>query len=167
MGETVSAGEKKIATLATEITAAAAEVSQLTGKVESARAKREEVEEELHDIQLKAGEARVRLETLVQRTSEELQLDLPARYAELTAEGKAYEPADMDWDAVATEIKDLRERIRLGIEQPQYASSLQGKSQAPGIDAAAAGGSRSREFKTLSGVRWSRGINRGRRKLHK
>jgi chromosome segregation protein len=115
LGETVTTGEKKVATFAAEISAASAEVSQMTGKVESARSKREEVEEELHAIQLKAGEVRVRLETLVQRTNEELQLDLPARYGELTADGKAYEPADMDWDAVANEIKELRDRIhRLG-----------------------------------------------------
>ena len=51
----------------------------------------------------------------MQRTLDELQLDLPARYAELTDDGKAYEPADMNWDAVADEIKQLREKIhRLG-----------------------------------------------------
>jgi len=61
-------------------------------------------------------ELRVRLETLVQRTLDELQLDLPHRYASLNAEGGAgYQPGDVDWDAVAEEIKQLREKIhRLG-----------------------------------------------------
>ena len=58
--------------------------------------------------------ASTELEGLVQRTLDELQLDLPARYAELDQQG-GYQPADMDWDAVAQEIKDLREKIqRLG-----------------------------------------------------
>src|SRR5437762_13858804 len=63
---------------------------------------------------MKAGELRVRLENLVQRTADELQLDLPAKYAEHEAAG-GYQPADMDWDSVANEIKELREKIqRLG-----------------------------------------------------
>jgi chromosome segregation ATPase len=47
---------------------------------------------------------------------EELQLDLPAKYAEYSDDGKpGYEPADMNWEAVAAEIKELREKIhRLG-----------------------------------------------------
>jgi chromosome segregation protein len=41
-----------------------------------------------------------------------LQLDLPAKYAEFAG---GYQPAEMDWDAVAEEIKELREKIqRLG-----------------------------------------------------
>ena len=57
---------------------------------------------------------RVRLEGLVQRTMEELQLDLPGKYAELEQAG-GYQPAKTDWDAVAAEIKELKERIqRLG-----------------------------------------------------
>jgi chromosome segregation protein len=63
---------------------------------------------------MKHSELSVRLETLVQRTQEELQLDLPAKYAEHEAAG-GYQPADMDWDAVANEIKELRDKIqRLG-----------------------------------------------------
>ena len=59
---------------------------------------------------------RVRLETLVTRTMEELQLDLPAKYtASPPTAARDIEPGDMDWDAVAEEIKELREKIqRLG-----------------------------------------------------
>ena len=61
---------------------------------------------------MKLSEQRVRLETLVQRTLEELQLDLPAKYAEFA---HGYQPAEMDWSAVSEEIKQLREKIqRLG-----------------------------------------------------
>ena len=96
-------------------------VQGLNGRVDSLRATHAEVEQLLHQLQLQLGEVRVRLETLVTRTHEELQLDLPARYAEFAvpnedgtaAEG--YQPAEMDWDAVTVEIKDLRDKIhRLG-----------------------------------------------------
>jgi chromosome segregation protein len=51
----------------------------------------------------------------VQRTLDELQLDLPAQYAEAKAAEGGYVPADMDWDGVAEQIKELREKIhRLG-----------------------------------------------------
>jgi chromosome segregation protein len=72
-------------------------------------------------LQLQLGEVRVRLESLVIRTQEELQLDLPARYGQMSepredgTAGEGYQPVDMDWDAVAAEIKDLRDKInRLG-----------------------------------------------------
>ena len=96
-------------------------VQQLTAQVETQRAAHAEIEQSLHKLELQLSELRVRLESLVSRTTEELQLDLPAKYNEFFApredgsEALGYEPADMDWDAVATEIKDLREKIqRLG-----------------------------------------------------
>ena len=98
-----------------QITDAGTLVGELSAQVESARQQREQVEQELHDLQLKAGEVRIRIETLVQRTMEESQLDLPARYGEVTADGKAYDPGEMDWDSVAEQIKELRDKIhRLG-----------------------------------------------------
>jgi chromosome segregation protein len=91
-------------------------VHTMTGEVESLRARHAEVEQQLHGFQLRLGEVRVRLETLVQRTMEELSLDLPAKYQSLSADGgEGYQPADTDWDAVAEEIKQLRDKIhRLG-----------------------------------------------------
>ncbi len=90
------------------------EVNGLTSGVESLRNQHSDLERELHSLQLKHNELRIRLESLVQRTQEELQLDLPAKYAEHEASG-GYQPADMDWDAVAAEIKELRDKIqRLG-----------------------------------------------------
>ena len=100
-------------------------VQSLSGRVESLRETHAEIEQALHLLQLQLGEVRVRLETLVTRTLEELQLDLPAKYAEFAApredagvEGvvsEGYQPAEMDWEAVAAEIKELRDKIhRLG-----------------------------------------------------
>ena len=103
-----------------EVSAAAREaaeaVQSIAKDVETLRARHGEVEQELHSVQLKHGEVRVRLETLVQRTMDELQLDLPARYASLSEnDGPGYQAGDHDWDAVAEEIKQLREKIqRLG-----------------------------------------------------
>jgi len=107
--------EARVKELAGQIAEANAVVGELTQKVESARSSRDSIERELHEVELKLGELRVRLETLAQRTLEELQLDLPARYAELCSGPAPYQPAEMDWDAVSNEIKELREKIhRLG-----------------------------------------------------
>jgi chromosome segregation protein len=101
-----------VQSLATQIAEIQTVVKSLSTDVESFREKHAEVEELLHGLQVKLSEQRVRLETLVQRTMEELQLDLPAKYAEF-ADG--YQPAEMDWTAVSEEIKQLREKIqRLG-----------------------------------------------------
>jgi chromosome segregation protein len=101
-------------------TAHVAEMSEvvrgLVGQVESLRGEHGEIEQQLHALQLRLGETKVRLETLVSRTLEELQLDLPAKYESFSADGgPGYQPEDMDWPAVADEIKQLRDKIqRLG-----------------------------------------------------
>ena len=91
-------------------------VRAMTGQVDGLRGEHAQIEQELHQLQLRLSELKVRLETLVSRTMEELQLDLPAKYDSLRADGgPGYQPAEMDWDAVAEEIKQLREKIhRLG-----------------------------------------------------
>jgi chromosome segregation protein len=99
-------------TLATQIEQIQQIVKSLSSDVEAFRAKHAEVEETLHGLEVKLSEQRVRLETLVQRATDELQLDLPAKYAEFT---DGYQPAEMDWNAVSDEIKLLRDKIgRLG-----------------------------------------------------
>jgi chromosome segregation protein len=46
---------------------------------------------------------------------DELQLDLPARYEQITAEGNQYTPGDVNFDEVAGQIQELRDKIgRLG-----------------------------------------------------
>jgi chromosome segregation protein len=92
------------------------QVEELDDQVNEARSAYTEHEKTLHELQLHIGELRVRVESLIQRTQEELQLDLPAKYQEMAGEdGSGYQPAEIDWDAVAAEIKMLRDKIqRLG-----------------------------------------------------
>jgi chromosome segregation protein len=61
-----------------------------------------------HTLSLSENEVSVRLETLVERTADELQLNLVEAHA-------TYQAVEMDWDAVAAEINDLKGRMaRLG-----------------------------------------------------
>ncbi|MDQ3439865.1 MAG: chromosome segregation protein SMC, partial [Planctomycetota bacterium] len=57
-------------------------VKDLTSKVDSLRGEHGEIEQAFHKLQVQVSEVKVRLETLVQRTQDELQLDIPAKYAE-------------------------------------------------------------------------------------
>jgi chromosome segregation protein len=99
----------RLETLAAQVSEMQQHVAELSRIVETVREQYTKIEQELHAVQLSASEVKVRVETLVQRTMDELQLDLPTRWAE------GYEPTAMDWDAVGEEIKQLREKIqRLG-----------------------------------------------------
>ncbi|HRK31832.1 MAG TPA: hypothetical protein PLD59_12195, partial [Tepidisphaeraceae bacterium] len=101
-------------------------VSQLSGQVDSLRGEHGEFEQQLHATDMKLSEQRVRLESLVQRTRDELQLDLPSRYQEAIAAHAValeldagaqspFEGNEAHWNVIADEIKELREKIgRLG-----------------------------------------------------
>ncbi len=67
-----------------------------------------ELAEQDHQYSLAENEVSVRLETLVERTGEELQVNLVEAHA-------GYEPVEQDWTAIAAEIADLKGKIaRLG-----------------------------------------------------
>ena len=89
--ETLAGRQRELSThgeeLAGQIAALQQQIKSLSADAETFSAAHAEAEQTLHNVQMKIGELRVRLETLVQRTLDELQLDLPARYAE------GYEPA--------------------------------------------------------------------------
>ena len=105
---------RQIESLETDVNELGQRVAQLQEEVQTLSQEHAAVAELLHQLQIKLGEARVRLEGVVQRTLDELQLDLPARWAELEQQG-GYQPAETNWDAVADEIRQLKEKIqRLG-----------------------------------------------------
>ncbi|MDB5319771.1 MAG: Chromosome partition protein Smc, partial [Phycisphaerales bacterium] len=111
--------QKHLAAVVEDLEQKVADVAQvvrtLTGNVDHAREEHSQIEQDLHQLQMKVAELRVRLESSVARTLDELQLDLPAQYAEAQAVEGGYVPAEMDWEGVAGEIKELREKIhRLG-----------------------------------------------------
>jgi chromosome segregation protein len=103
-------------TLAQQLEEAGEVLRELGGQVDKLRGEHDQISQGLHGLELQHSEVKVRLETLVQRTQEELGLDLPAKYASFKDNGgEGYRPAEMDWDAVAAEIRELREKIqRLG-----------------------------------------------------
>jgi chromosome segregation protein len=105
---------RQIEKLAAQVADSEQTVSRLSAEVEAVAKEHSAVEQALHQLEVKVSESRVRLEGLVQRTIDELQLDLPAKYGEYEQQG-GYEPAEMNWEAVAEEIRLLREKIqRLG-----------------------------------------------------
>jgi chromosome segregation protein len=111
--ETLLASQRELSvrleTLAAQVSTIQQQVAEFARVVDQIREKHADIEQELHEVQLQAGESKVRLEALVQRTMDELQLDLPGKWAE------GYEPGEMNWDAVGEEIKQLRDKIhRLG-----------------------------------------------------
>jgi chromosome segregation protein len=96
------------------------QVNQLSASLDELRAARSQVEQEVHKLQIDVSETNVRLETLVQRTSEEIQIDLASRYAEVNAEPQSdVDPTEaephavaIDWAAIADEIRQLKDRIQ-------------------------------------------------------
>lgn len=69
----------------------------------------DEVSKRVHELSLAQNEVSVRLETLVERTAEELAVNLIEAHQDYTP------PAETDWDAVRSEIAELKGKIaRLG-----------------------------------------------------
>ncbi|HEY0008505.1 MAG TPA: chromosome segregation protein SMC [Tepidisphaeraceae bacterium] len=121
--ERVNALKERVAATTTELATQLEQVKTLAGKVESIRGLHGELEQKLHKLQLQSGELKVRHETLLSRTQDELQIELGVRYGEVIEEHKVapegtpfpYDEDATDWDATAKEIKELREKIqRLG-----------------------------------------------------
>ena len=106
--------EEAIVSATTELEESGKKVGELQKHATETQTQHDELARKTHQLEIKVGEARVRIEGLVQRTLDELQLDLPAKWTELEQQG-GYQPAETDWNAVADEIKQLKEKIqRLG-----------------------------------------------------
>ena len=119
---TVAQTEEVLATLAEKITAAETELATHTEQVSVLRAEftsvnsgLDTIQEQIehfsrreHELSLGKNELSVRIETLIEHTMDELQINLHEAYSTYLAQ-------EMDWDAVASEIIELKGKIsRLG-----------------------------------------------------
>jgi chromosome segregation protein len=102
---------EKVAGFVAAVAEAQKQVAALAAGVEEKRQAHAQAEHDLHAAEMRCGELRVRVESLVQRGNEELQIDLPARYGELAAAEGGYKPDDRDWSAVGSEIQELRDKV--------------------------------------------------------
>ena len=85
------------------------ERKQLTAETKEHEKKHGECQQQLHNLQMAYNENRLRCENLTQRAMEEMSLNLEEQLK------STEEVQEMDWDAVAAEIKDLKQKInRLG-----------------------------------------------------
>ena len=107
--------QERVETLGRSVDSAREAVAGLALAVDEARERHDEAESAVRTAETALAELAVRVETLVARSLEETELDLPARYAELSAAEGGYQPGEEDWAAIAEEMKELRGRIsRLG-----------------------------------------------------
>ncbi len=126
---TIAKTEELLATLATQITEAESQLSSHTDQVTSLRAEfttvnsgldtvQEQIEQfsrREHEVSLAKNELSVRIETLIEHTMEELQINLHEAYAQQIENQKSKIENETDWDAVAAEINELKGKIsRLG-----------------------------------------------------
>lgn len=58
-------------------------IDELSASLQISRKAQAELEHELHGLEIQSSELRVRLDSLIERAREELELDLPQKYAEL------------------------------------------------------------------------------------
>jgi chromosome segregation protein len=108
LAEKVAAGEEALAAATDHVTALRGEFSSVTSALESVQEQVEQHSRREHELSLAKNELSVRIETLIEHTMEELQINLHEAYS-------TYQPQAMDWDAVAGEINELKGKIaRLG-----------------------------------------------------
>ncbi len=85
-----------------------AEKKEISAEIKESESIHSQCQQQLHDLQLKYNENRVRCENLVQRAVEEMNISLEEQLKET-------EVQEMDWPAVNAEIKELKQKInRLG-----------------------------------------------------
>jgi chromosome segregation protein len=83
-------------------------VAALGEKERGIEAEIERLQGEIHGRELARRELQTKRDDLVERVRDDFQMDLAERYAQ-------WQPEEVDWDAVAAEIKDLQGKIdRLG-----------------------------------------------------
>jgi chromosome segregation protein len=84
------------------------ETEELAARTRNLRSKLSDVETRLHELEVQRNTATVRRDELTTRVSDELGINLVELY-------NSYDESDQDWEAVETEIDELRQKIaRLG-----------------------------------------------------
>ncbi len=106
----ISAAETELASHTERVAALRTEFTAVNGAMEGVQDQIEAGARREHELSLSKNELSVRIETLIEHTMEELQINLHETYAAWQAN-----PQSMDWDAVAAEINELKGKIsRLG-----------------------------------------------------
>jgi len=124
LGEKIAAAEEELSQQTDRVTQLRGESTALTSGLDSVLEEIEKLSRREHEVSLAKNELSVRIETLIEHTMEELQINLHEAYdaqqAQVAAaveatEGGAAAPAARDWDAVAAEIQELKGKMaRLG-----------------------------------------------------
>jgi chromosome segregation protein len=106
----IADAEKDLATHTEQVASLRAEFTTVNSAMEGVQEQIEAGARREHELSLSKNELSVRIETLIEHTMEELQINLHETYAAWQAN-----PQTMDWDAVASEINELKGKIsRLG-----------------------------------------------------
>jgi chromosome segregation protein len=106
----IGEAEKELAAHTEQVAALRSEFTSVNGAMEGVQEQIDTGSRREHELSLSKNELSVRIETLIEHTMEELQINLHETYAAWQEN-----PQSMDWDAVAAEINELKGKIsRLG-----------------------------------------------------
>ncbi len=108
LAEKIAAAETELATHTEQVSVLRTEFTSVNSGLDTIQEQIEQFSRREHELSLGKNELSVRIETLIEHTMEELQINLHEAYAN-------YQAQEMDWDAVASEISELKGKIaRLG-----------------------------------------------------
>ncbi|MCL2645378.1 MAG: chromosome segregation protein SMC [Phycisphaerales bacterium] len=104
----IASSEKDVSQTTDQVTTLKTEFSRVVSGMDGIAQQIEELARREHEVALAKNELSVRIETLIEHTLDELQINLHESYMN-------YQAQEMDWDAVASEINELKGKIsRLG-----------------------------------------------------
>ncbi len=108
VAQVITAAEAQLAQHTDRVTTLRSEFTTVTSGIDSVQEQIEAQARREHELSLQKNELSVRIETLIEHTIDELQINLHETYAN-------YQAQETDWDAVAAEINELKGKIsRLG-----------------------------------------------------
>ena len=108
LAEKIAAAEIDLATHTEQVSVLRTEFTTVNAGLDTIQEQIEQFSRREHELSLGKNELSVRIETLIEHTMDELQINLHEAYS-------TYQAQEMDWDAVASEISELKGKIaRLG-----------------------------------------------------